>query len=56
MAKHDLEEGILRRQKLNVHTVAILITLGLGSMSYGYTASIIATTLGGCHQPLPVLT
>ncbi|KAI1618273.1 MFS transporter [Exophiala viscosa] len=46
MGRHDAEEGILRRQKLNVHTVAVLAVLGFGSITYGYTASIIGTTLG----------
>lgn len=46
MGLHDAEEGILRRQKLNAHTVAVLAVLGFGSITYGYTASIIGTTLG----------
>lgn len=36
----------IKRQKLNAHNVFILIFVGLGSMTYGYTASIIGTTLG----------
>lgn len=47
MGRHDAEEGLLRRQKLNVHTCAVLVVLGFGSLTYGYTASIIGTTLGG---------
>ncbi|KAL2406535.1 MFS-type transporter criB [Exophiala dermatitidis] len=46
MGRHDAEEGLLRRQKLNVHTCAVLVVLGFGSLTYGYTASIIGTTLG----------
>ncbi len=40
------EQGVLVRQKLNGYTVLILCALGLGSLTYGYTASIIGTTLG----------
>jgi hypothetical protein len=40
------EEGLLKRQKLNGFTLLILTVLGLGSLTYGYTASIIGTTLG----------
>lgn len=40
------EEGLLKRQKLNGYTMLILTTLGFGSLTYGYTASIIGTTLG----------
>jgi hypothetical protein len=43
---HEAGEGVLRRQKLNAHTVAVLVVLGFGSITYGYTASIIGTTLG----------
>lgn len=43
---HRDEEGLLKKQKLNGYTVLILVTLGLGSLTYGYTASIIGTTLG----------
>ena len=35
-----------RRQKINAYNVFILCFIGLGSMTYGYTASIIGTTLG----------
>jgi urea transporter len=45
MGLHD-REGLLKRQKLNAYTLFILCTLGLGSLTYGYTASIIGTTLG----------
>ena len=44
--RHRDEEGLLQRQTLNGYTVLILVTLGLGSLTYGYTASIIGTTLG----------
>ncbi|OQU95567.1 hypothetical protein CLAIMM_01752 [Cladophialophora immunda] len=46
MRPHDASEGILLRQKLNAHTCAVLAVLGFGSLTYGYTASIISTTLG----------
>lgn len=35
-----------RRQKITPYNLFILIFVALGSMSYGYTASIIGTTLG----------
>ncbi|CAO2648550.1 Nn.00g078170.m01.CDS01 [Neocucurbitaria sp. VM-36] len=34
------------RQRINAFNVFILIFVGLGSMSYGYTAAVIGTTLG----------
>lgn len=34
------------KQKLNAYNVLILLALAPGSICYGYTASIIATTLG----------
>ena len=40
------EVGVLRKQKLNMYNVLVLVVLGLGSLTYGYTASIIGTTLG----------
>lgn len=46
MHDHGTQEGLLRRQKLNAHTCAVLAVLGFGSLTYGYTASIIGTTLG----------
>lgn len=36
----------VRSQRINSFNVFILLFVGLGSMSYGYTASIIGTTLG----------
>ncbi|KAF2117727.1 MFS transporter [Lophiotrema nucula] len=36
----------VRRQRINTFNVLILCFVGLGSMTYGYTASIIGTTLG----------
>ncbi|ORY03954.1 MFS transporter [Clohesyomyces aquaticus] len=36
----------VRKQHINAFNVLILCFVGLGSMSYGYTASIIGTTLG----------
>jgi hypothetical protein len=46
MRRNSASEGLLRKQKLNVHTCAVLAVLGFGSVTYGYTASIIGTTLG----------
>ena len=40
------DQGLLKRQTLNGYTALIILTLGLGSLTYGYTASIIGTTLG----------
>jgi hypothetical protein len=34
------------KKKITPYNVFILMFIGLGSMSYGYTASIIGTTLG----------
>jgi hypothetical protein len=34
-----------KRQKINAFNIFILIFVGLGSMSYGYTASVIGQTL-----------
>lgn len=34
------------KQKLNTYNVLILLALAPGSICYGYTAAIIATTLG----------
>ncbi|KAF2491009.1 MFS transporter [Lophium mytilinum] len=36
----------MRKQRINAFQVLILCFVGLGSMTYGYTASIIGTTLG----------
>ncbi|KIX98805.1 uncharacterized protein Z520_05266 [Fonsecaea multimorphosa CBS 102226] len=46
MRRNSASEGLLRRQRLNAHTCAVLAVLGFGSLTYGYTASIIGTTLG----------
>lgn len=40
------KEGLLHRQKPNSYIFLVLFLLGLGSVSYGYNASIIGTTLG----------
>jgi hypothetical protein len=42
----EASAGVLQRQRVNTHTIYVLLMLGLGSMSYGYNASIIGTTLG----------
>ena len=49
---HRDEEGLLKRQTLNGYTMLIIVTLGLGSLTYGYTASIIGTTLGAQYLDL----
>ncbi|KIX01162.1 uncharacterized protein Z518_08887 [Rhinocladiella mackenziei CBS 650.93] len=36
----------LKKQKINAYNVMLLCFIGFGSMTYGYTASIIGTTLG----------
>jgi hypothetical protein len=46
MRRNSASEGLLLKQKLNAHTCAVLAVLGFGSITYGYTASIIGTTLG----------
>ncbi|OAP58544.1 hypothetical protein AYL99_07634 [Fonsecaea erecta] len=38
-------EGV-KKQKINAYNVLLLCFIGLGSLTYGYTASIIGTTLG----------
>lgn len=35
-----------KKQKLNAFNVLVLIFVGLGSVSYGYTASVIGITIG----------
>ena len=41
-----LKEAHNLKQGLNPYNVLVLCFLGLGSITYGYTASIIGTTLG----------
>lgn len=53
MAHRD-EEGILKRQKINSYIIFLLCILGFGSITYGYTASIIGTTLGKLCVPARV--
>lgn len=38
--------GYAGRKRLNAYNVWMLVFVSLGSVSYGYTASIIGTTLG----------
>lgn len=38
--------GHAGRKKLNAYNIWMLVFVSLGSVSYGYTASIIGTTLG----------
>lgn len=43
----DIEHaGIPRRAAFNAYNVLVLIFLCLGSMTYGYSASVIGSTLG----------
>jgi hypothetical protein len=42
----DQKEGVLRRQKMNKHTYIALAVMAFGSITYGYSAAIIGTTLG----------
>lgn len=39
------------KKKITAYNVLILMFVGLGSMTYGYTASIIGTTLGTLPFP-----
>lgn len=39
-------DGAGRKQQINAYNVLILILLAPASFTYGYTAAIIATTLG----------
>lgn len=43
---YTLEEGSKRQQTFTPFIVFMLLILGTGSISYGYTAAIIGTTLG----------
>jgi hypothetical protein len=38
------------KQRINAFNVLILIFVGLGSMTYGYTAAVIGNTLGQYHS------
>lgn len=40
------EELLPKKGSINAYNILTLIFVGLGSMSYGYTSSIIGTTLG----------
>ena len=51
MAGHSAAE---LKQGLNAYNVLVLVVLGIGSLTYGYTASIIGTTLGEQYQ-LPLI-
>jgi len=44
------------RKKLNAYNVWMLVFVSLGSVTYGYTASIIGTTLGELCNITPQLT
>ncbi|KAK5710892.1 hypothetical protein LTR17_018642 [Elasticomyces elasticus] len=46
MASVAGDTRILHKQKLNAYICFVLLMLGFGSVSYGYNASIIGTTLG----------
>lgn len=47
---YTLEEGSKRQQTFTPFIVFMLLILGTGSISYGYTAAIIGTTLGKCNS------
>ncbi|OAL29863.1 hypothetical protein AYO22_01769 [Fonsecaea multimorphosa] len=46
MARRSSQEGILSRQKINVHTVVMLVLLGFGSVTAGYSAAVMGITSG----------
>ncbi|KAJ5802096.1 uncharacterized protein N7503_004546 [Penicillium pulvis] len=46
MAQHSQTGTGVTRQTINVFNVLILIFVGLGSLSFGYSASVIGITLG----------
>jgi MFS family permease len=46
MAQHSQTGTGATRQKINAFNVLILIFVGLGSLSFGYSASVISITLG----------
>ena len=41
-----MAQKIDKNQKINLFNVLILIFVGLGSMTYGYSAAVIGITLG----------
>jgi hypothetical protein len=43
---YTLEEGTKRQHTFTPYVALMLFILGSGSISYGYTAAIIGTTLG----------
>lgn len=59
MAKGSSHEGILRRQKIPLRTIGLLILLGFGSVSAGYSAAVMGITSGKnslrppCHMDWP---
>lgn len=52
MGASDTEQGIVHKQKLIVYTALILAILGFGSLTFGYAASTIGTTLSNIMTPL----
>lgn len=46
MSDSNADGKVLHRQKVNGYILFVLCMLGFGSISYGYNASIIGTTLG----------
>ena len=46
VGKMHLSRRSNRDQKFNVYNIFLLCFMGLGSMTYGYTASVIGTTSG----------
>jgi hypothetical protein len=51
-ARADSDDHVVVKRGLTAYNVFILVFVGLGSMSYGYAASIIGTTLGMSGQNL----
>ncbi len=43
---YTLEEGTKRQHTFTAYIAFMLVILGSGAISYGYTAAIIGTTLG----------
>jgi len=45
LSSNKSQEGA-RKQQINAYNVVILVLLGFGSITYGYSTSIIGTTEG----------
>src|SRR4051812_40382008 len=40
------DEGVVRSQAVTLYNILVLVFVALGSLSYGYSAAVIAITLG----------